>query len=348
MNSIKIADRTIGKGQPCYIIAEAGVNHNGSLELAHKLVDAAAASGADAVKFQTFQAEKLVTGEAKKAAYQVEATGNSESQFEMLKKLELPLPAFKELIAHCREKKIQFLSTPFDKESADFLVSIGMPALKVPSGEVTNLPFLRFLALKKLPMIVSTGMATLGEIEGAVNTLRSSGEDNFVLLHCVTNYPTPPEDVNLRVMAVLEAAFEVPVGYSDHTRGIEIPIAATALGACIIEKHFTLDRAMEGPDHRASLEPHELKSMVAGIRMVEAALGSGVKTPSSIEQETAALVRRSLVAARDIPAGAELTMDMVAIKRPGGGLPPAMLSSLLGRKTRHAITAGSLLTFDMF
>jgi N,N'-diacetyllegionaminate synthase len=348
MKTIDISGRRIGSGEPCFIIAEAGVNHNGSVELAHRLVDAAADAGADAVKFQTFQAGKLVTAQAKKAAYQQEATGSSESQLEMLQKLELPLSAYPELISHCRERKILFLSTPFDEESTDLLIKLGMSVLKIPSGEVTNLPFLQFLARKALPMLVSTGMATLGEIENAVQVIRSNGRENFTLLHCVTNYPTPPEEVNLRVMNVLASAFEVPVGYSDHTRGIEVPLAAAALGACVIEKHFTLDHAMEGPDHKASLNPVELTAMVRGIRIVEASLGSGVKKTSAVENETATLVRRSLVAACDIPAGVEVSMEMVAIKRPGSGLPPAMLEYVLGRKTRQAIPMGSLLALDMF
>jgi N,N'-diacetyllegionaminate synthase len=348
MKFIKITDRSIGSGFPCFIIAEAGVNHNGNLELAHQLIDAAANSGADAVKFQTFQAEKLVTGDAKKASYQEQTTGSGESQFEMLRKLELPLTEYSELIAHCQRRNILFLSTPFDEGSADFLIKTGMPALKIPSGEITNLPFLRFLALKKLPMIVSTGMASLGEIETAVHLIRGVGSDEFVLLHCVTNYPTPPEEVNLQVMNLLSNAFDVPVGYSDHTRGIEVPLAAAALGACVIEKHFTLDRNMAGPDHHASLNPDELTAMVRGIRVVEAALGSAVKMPSVTEKETAAVVRRSLIAARDIPIGTELTLEMIVIKRPGSGLPPAMLSHLLGRRAKQEITAGTLLAFDMF
>jgi N,N'-diacetyllegionaminate synthase len=348
MKTIEIAGQTIGSGRPCFVIAEAGVNHNGSLELAHRLIDAAADSGADAVKFQTFQAGKLVTGDAKKAVYQQEATGADESQLEMLQKLELPLSGYGDLVTHCRERKILFLSTPFDEESADFLLKLGMQAIKIPSGEITNLPFLRFLALKPLPLIVSTGMATLGEIESAVGVIRSTGREDFALLHCVTNYPTPPEEVNLRVMNLLASAFDVPVGYSDHTRGIEVPLAAAALGACILEKHFTLDRAMEGPDHKASLEPHELFAMVKGIHVVESALGNGVKKPSTVELVTAAVVRRSLIAARDIPAGTELSLEMVAIKRPGDGLPPAMLSHILGKKTSRAIPSGAKLTLDMF
>ncbi len=347
MKTIDISGRIIGEGASCYIIAEAGVNHNGSVELAHKLIDAAADAGAEAVKFQTFQAAKLVTGDAGKAAYQKEATGSGESQLEMLRKLELPLDAYPEMVSHCRERNIQFISTPFDEESAETLIALGMPVLKIPSGEITNLPFLQFLANKGLPMLVSTGMATLGEIESAVEVIRSAGREEFALLHCVTNYPTPPEEVNLRVMNVLALAFGVPVGYSDHTQGIEIPLAAAALGACVIEKHFTLDRAMQGPDHKASLNPAELNAMVRGIRIVKASLGDGIKKPGAVELENAALVRRSLVAACDIPAGAVVSPEMVAIKRPGGGLPPAMLKYVLGRKARKAISAGSQLTLDM-
>lgn len=348
MKFIKIIDRSIGSGFPCFIIAEAGVNHNGNLELAHQMIDAAAISGADAIKFQTFQAEKLVTGDAKKASYQEQTTGSGESQLEMLRKLELPLSGYGELISHCQKKNILFLSTPFDEGSADFLIKTGMPVLKIPSGEITNLPFLRFLSLKKLPMIVSTGMATLGEIESAVQLIRGVGSDEFVLLHCVTNYPTPPEEVNLRVMNLLYHAFDVPVGYSDHTNGTEVALAAAALGACVIEKHFTLDRNMEGPDHQASLNADELTAMVRGIRVIETALGNGIKMPSATEKETAAVIRRSLIAACDIPIGAELSLEMVVIKRPGSGLPPAMLSQLLGRRAKREIAAGTLLAFDMF
>lgn len=348
MKSIDILGRKIGSGAPCFIIAEAGVNHNGSLELAHKLIDSAADAGADAVKFQTFKASNLVTDQAQKAAYQKETSGAGESQLEMLRKLELPFEAHEELMSHCLERKILFMSTPFDEESADFLIKLGIPVLKVPSGEVTNLPFLLFLAKKGLPMLVSTGMATLGEIESAVQVIRSCGQEEFCLLHCVTNYPTPPEEVNLRVMNVLGTAFGVPVGYSDHTQGIEVPLAAAALGACVVEKHFTLDRAMEGPDHKASLNAVELESMVRGIHIVEASLGDGVKNPSAAEVDNATFVRKSLIAARDIDSGMVITLDMVAIKRPGGGLPPAMLPVILGRKTRVPVRAGDLFSFDQF
>ena len=347
MKAIEILGREIGPGQPCFIIAEAGVNHNGSLEMARQLVDAAARAGADAVKFQTFKAEKVVSPQAPKAAYQLQTTGASESQLDMVKRLELPFDAFRELYVYCQDKGIRFMSTPFDEESVDFLAELGVAVFKIPSGEITNLPFLAHVAHKGKPMIVSTGMSYLGEVEAAVRTIEEVGNRDFVLLHCVSNYPANPADVNLRAMHTLAAAFGVPVGYSDHTLGIEVAIAAVALGACVIEKHFTLDRSLPGPDHRASLEPDELAALVRGIRTVEAALGHGRKEPAASEANTTVVARRSLVAARDIPAGTVLTEEMIAIKRPGTGLPPAMRPYLIGRTARITILAGTLLTLEM-
>lgn len=343
---IKIAGRLIGPRRPCFIIAEAGVNHNGDLALAKQLVDAAVTAGADAVKFQTFKAERLASASAPKAAYQLQTTDRSESQLEMLRRLELSEPAHRALMAYCQEWRILFLSSPFEEESADVLEQLGVCAFKIPSGELTNLPFLEHVARKGKPMIVSTGMSTLAEVEQAVQAIRQMKNSQVVLLHCVSDYPADPSDANLRAMQTMADAFKVPVGYSDHTPGIEVALAAVALGACVIEKHFTCDRTLPGPDHRASLEPDELRRLVQGIRMVESALGDGRKAPVPREANTAAVARKSLVAARDIPAGSLLTEESIAIKRPGTGLPPAMLPSLVGRKTLRDIPVDTLLTLE--
>jgi N-acetylneuraminate synthase len=345
---IHIGPRTVGGAASCFIIAEAGVNHNGDLRLAKTLVDIAAGAGADAVKFQTFKADKLVSPAAPKAAYQKAATGETDSQLDMVKKLELPFAAFRELADHCRQRGILFLSTPFEQESADFLDELGMPAIKVPSGEITNLPFLAYLAGKGKPLIVSTGMATLAEVETAVQTIRRAGNEQVALLHCVSNYPADPGDCNLRAMQTMATAFAVPVGYSDHTLGIEVSLAAVALGASIIEKHFTSDRSLPGPDHRASADPAELRALVAGIRKVEASLGHGRKEPAASEDNTALVARKSLIAACDIPAGTVVTEAHIAVMRPGTGLPPSMMPRLVGRRARAVIARGTLLAPEMF
>lgn len=341
-----IGNRTVGPDALVFIIAEAGVNHNGSLEMARQLVDVAVQAGADAVKFQSFKADRVVTRDAPKADYQLQTTDVKETQYEMLRRLELSPEAHQELFDYCRKKDILFLSTPFDEESADYLDSLGVVAFKVPSGEITNLSFLTHIACKGKPVIVSTGMAYLSEVERAVHTIEKAGNRNIVLLHCVSNYPANPADANLRVMRTMNAAFGVPVGYSDHTPGIEVALAAVALGACMIEKHFTLDRTLPGPDHRASLEPNELSTLVCAIRTVESALGHGRKEPAVSEASTAAVARRSLVAAQDIAAGTTLTEQLIAIKRPGTGLPPAMRPYLVGRTVRRSIPAGDLLTLE--
>jgi N-acetylneuraminate synthase len=328
------------------IIAEAGVNHNGSLDLAVQLVEAAKASGADAVKFQTFRAERLATPSAHKAAYQDRTTAKTESQFEMLKRLELDAAAHQRLIAHCREIGIQFLSSPFDAPSADLLAALDVPVFKVPSGEITNLPFLARLARKGRPLILSTGMSTLGEVEEAVAVLRAAGATQLTLLHCVTEYPAPYAEVNLRAMQTLRTAFGLPVGYSDHTLGIEIAVAAVALGAEVIEKHFTLDRALPGPDHAASLEPSELRQMVAAIRHVEVALGSGIKAPAPCEVPNISVARKSVVAARALPAGHQLAAEDLDVKRPGTGIAPKLLPALIGRTLRAAVAEDEILKWD--
>lgn len=333
---------------PCFIIAEAGVNHNGDLKLAMELIDVAFQAKADAVKFQTFSAERLVTRSASKAEYQRKTTDARESQFDMLQRLELSQEAHFELKEYAEKKGILFLSTPFDEISADFLSNLGVPAFKIPSGEITNLPFLEHVAKKMRPMIVSTGMATLDEVRVAVKKIRETGNNELALLHCVSAYPAEPSWINLRAMETLAHTFEVPVGFSDHTTGIEISLAAVALGAKIIEKHFTLDRKLPGPDHGASLEPEELCALVAGIRKVESALGDGRKIPHAEEKDTADAARKSLVAAKDIVAGDLLTEEVILIQRPGTGLPPSLRSQLVGKRAKISIAAGELLTWEMF
>jgi N-acetylneuraminate synthase len=315
--------------------------------MALRLVDAAADAGADIVKFQTFKAEEVVSPVAPKADYQVQTTGGSESQLEMVKKLELPPEAFRQIERHCRERGIVFLSTPFDKSSGDLLQELGVVAFKIGSGELTNLPFLSYLSAKGKPLILSTGMSNLQEVAAAVETVKAAGNRELVILHCVSNYPAAPSSVNLRVMKTLEDEFRVPIGYSDHTEGIAIPLAAVALRACIIEKHFTLDRNLPGPDHRASLEPGELEAMIRGIRAVQSALGDGRKRSALEELNTAAVARRSLVAACDLCAGTVLTEAMIAIRRPGTGLSPAALPELIGRRLLQDIFAGRLFTMEM-
>jgi N,N'-diacetyllegionaminate synthase len=337
-----------GQDHPCFIIAEAGVNHNGDLQLARQLVAAAAEAGADAVKFQTFNADRLVTSNAPQAAYQQKNTGVTESQFDMLKRLELSDEAHRELRALCAEQGIVFLSTPFDEQSADFLFELGIPAFKIPSGELTNTPFLAHVARKGLPVILSTGMANLTEIRAAVEVVRGQGNENLALLQCVSAYPSAPADTNLRAMQTLRDLFRVPVGYSDHTEGIEIALAAAALGACIIEKHFTTDRSLPGPDHKASLEPDELTAMIAGIRKVESALGDGEKCPAASETETAAVARKSLVAARVLKAGEIFDSSMAVARRPGTGLSPSMLASLQGRRLARDVATDEILLREDF
>ncbi len=334
--------------QRVFIIAEAGINHNGDLKMANQLVDVAEQAGADAVKFQTFKAERLVTPWAHKADYQMETTGSSESQLEMLQRLELSRDDHWNLYAYCREKEIVFMSTPFDEESADFLQELGVEVFKIASGEITNIPLLTHIARKGKPIILSTGMSTLEEVGMAIKAINESGNQDIVLLHCVSNYPTQPEDVNLRAIQTMREAFNLPVGYSDHTLGIDIAVAAVALGAGVIEKHFTLDRSLLGPDHKSSIEPDELKLLVRSIRRIEVALGDGCKKPKMCESKIAAVVRKSLVAACEIKAGTVLEKELIAIKRPGTGLSPSnMLFSVLGRKARVDIPKGKLISLDM-
>ncbi len=320
-----------------FIIAEAGVNHNGSVDIARKLIDVAVDSGADAVKFQTFKAGRLVTKLAHKAKYQIENIAiQEESQYEMLKKLELNEREHKELIQYCERKKILFLSTPFDEDSIDMLDKLGISIFKVPSGEITNLPYLRRLGSIGKQLILSTGMSDLNDINRALTTLLESGatKDQITLLHATSEYPCPFQEVNLRAMQTIKDAFNVRVGYSDHSNGIHIPIAAAALGACVIEKHFTLDKLMSGPDHKASLEPHELKDMVKSIRDIELALGDGIKKATHSELKNIAVIRKSIVAARHILAGEIFSEDNITIKRPGTGISPIMWDYVLGQKAK--------------
>ena len=314
-----------------YIIAEAGVNHNGSYSLACKMADAAKAAGADCIKFQTFKSENLVSRNAQKADYQKETTGSG-SQIEMLKKLELSYDEFRALKDYCDHIGICFLSTPFDMESIEFLNSMEMPFWKIPSGEITDYPYLAAIAKTEKPVVLSTGMCEMGEIGEAIDVLRKNGTKDIVLLHCNTEYPTPFEDVNLRAMQTMRNAFGLEVGYSDHTKGIEVPIAAAALGAVIIEKHFTLDRNMEGPDHKASLEPEELSCMISGIRNTEKALGSGIKKPSESEKKNIAAARKSIVAKKHIQAGELLTEENITAKRPGTGISAMRWNDVLGTR----------------
>ena len=307
-----------------FIIAEAGVNHNGSIELAYKLIDIAVEAGADAVKFQTFKAENLVTKSADKADYQKQTTDESESQFEMIKKLELDFDIHKKLINYCKEKDIMFLSTPFDHESIDLLNELQLQIFKIPSGEITNLPYLRHIGLLNKKVFLSTGMSNLQEVGDALTVLINSGtlKENITVLHANTMYPTPMEDVNLNAMQTIHKEFGVAVGYSDHTLGIEVDIAAVAMGASIIEKHFTLDKAMDGPDHKASLEPDELKAMVSAIRNIEKALGGYEKKPSPSESINIDVARKSIVANQIIKKGELLSKKNITIKRPGAGINP--------------------------
>ncbi|MGL5053240.1 MAG: N-acetylneuraminate synthase [Cetobacterium sp.] len=315
-----------------FILVEAGVNHNGSIENAKLMVDVAKNTGADAVKFQTFKAEKLVSKFAEKADYQKTNTGNSETQLEMIKKLELSFEDFRELKDYCEKQEILFLSTPFDFESIDFLKELGMEIWKIPSGEITNLPYLRRVAKVAKKIIMSTGMCEISEIEDALKVLRDAGASDISILHCNTEYPTPMKDVNLLAMQGLKERFNVEVGYSDHTLGIEVPIAAAALGAEIIEKHFTLDKSMPGPDHVASLDPIELKAMVKAIRNIEIALGSKEKFASESELKNKSIARKSIVAQRNIKVGEVLTEENLTVKRPGNGISPMKWDGILGQK----------------
>ena len=328
-----------------FIIAEAGVNHNGDIYVAKRLIDAAADSGADAVKFQTFDAKSLVCHYARKAEYQTHYSGEAESQFEMLQKLQLDTRAHKELLQYCGDKGIIFLSTAFDLASIEFLQKLGLGIFKIPSGEITNLPYLRKIGGLGKKIIVSTGMADLGEIEAALHVLTDAGtrKEDITVLHCSTEYPASVKDVNLKAMLTIRDAFKVQIGYSDHTIGIEIAVAAVAMGAAVIEKHFTLDKQMPGPDHHASLEPDELAVMIKAIRNVEIALGSGIKRPSPSELKNRAAARKSIVASRNIKKGEILTEETITAKRPGTGISPMEWDRVLGNAALKDFEADALI-----
>lgn len=345
MFKVKIGHRLIGEGEPVFIVAEAGVNHNGKVGLGKKLVDAAKFSGADAVKFQTFRVQKIVTKYAEKADYQKQA-GRRESQYEMLRKLELSFEDIKRLFDYAKQRGIIFLSSAFDEESVDLLDQLGVCAFKVASGEITNLPLLRYVAEKKKPVILSTGMSTYEEVEEALGTLRKSGAKEIVLLHCITSYPARVEDANLRTIETLRNRFKLPVGFSDHTQSIVVPVVAATLGAVLIEKHFTISKDLPGPDHRASLEPSKFKEMVTAIREVEKSLGNGEKKLTADEEEIKKAVRRSIVARVRIPKGTVIREDMLDFKRPGTGLRPGDLGRVVGKKAKKGIEADELITLE--
>jgi N-acetylneuraminate synthase/N,N'-diacetyllegionaminate synthase len=328
-----------------YFIAEAGVNHDGDLGQARRLVDAAADAGADAVKFQTFAADRLVKPDAPKAAYQ-EETDEADTQYEMLERLELPASAHHDLIDYCTERGIQFLSTPFDPTSADLLDDLGLPAIKLGSGEIDNLPLLQHVAGFGRPMLVSTGMSTLSEVERAVETIRNAGDPPLALFHCTSAYPTPLEDVNLRAMQTMAARFDVPVGHSDHTTVVETPALAVAAGARLVEKHFTLDKTLPGPDHAASLEPDELSRAVSLVRDATTVLGSADKQPTETERENRAVVRKSLHAATDVIEGERFSTANVSVVRPADGLSPAEFDAVRGRRATRGLAAGEPITAD--
>jgi len=333
------------KKKRTYIIAEAGVNHNGSVDIAKRMIDVAVRSGADAVKFQTFMPEEIACKDAPKAKYQERTTGSKESQFDMLKRLALDDDAHRKLIGYCSRKGIAFLSSPFDIQSIGLLNGLGLKVFKIPSGEITNLPYLQKIGSLKKKIIMSTGMAYTREIDRALKALIKAGtaKKNITLLHCNTEYPTPFEDVNLLAMTAMKKRFGVQVGYSDHTPGLETAIAAVALGAEVIEKHFTLDRGMKGPDHRASLEPKELAAMVAAIRNIEKALGDRIKRPSPSETRNRAVARKSIVASRDIRKGEVFSEENITTKRPGTGLDPMMWYKVIGKKAKRNLKADELI-----
>jgi N,N'-diacetyllegionaminate synthase len=343
---IQIADRMVGPGKPVFFIAEAGVNHDGDVEKAKKLIDVAAEAKADAVKFQSFKTDKLIVKGVPKADYHKKTTGDEGDFYDLIKELELSKDAHTLLSDYAKEKGIIFMSTPFDEESADMLFELGVPLFKVDSGNLNNLRLVRHIAEKQRPVILSTGMATVGEIEETLEVIKKTGNKNIILLHCTSNYPPALTDVNLNAMDTMAQQFGTIIGYSDHTSGIPITLAAVAKGARVIEKHITLDRSAKGPDHLASVEPHELKEMVVGIRMIEQALGNSAKKPVEAEKEVAAALRRSVVSTMPISKGTVITKEMVAIKRPGTGLAPKYIDTIIGRKVQRDISKDELITFD--
>lgn len=343
MPVIRIKNKTIGTSDTSFIIAEAGVNHNGRLDLAKKLIDAASDAGADAVKFQTFKADRLVLANTSMAKYQIANTKQNVSQYDLIKGLELTQDAFIELKKHADSRNIIFLSTPFDEQSADFLESMSIEAFKVSSGEISNHPFLRHVAHKQKPIILSTGMSTIEEVNAAVRVILETNNHSLAILHCVSNYPADPSETNLRAIETLQNCFDFPIGFSDHSAGITISLAARALGACIIEKHFTLDTGLPGPDHAMSLTVEQLKELVTEIRTVEKALGTGIKAPTQSEEDIKALVRRSITLSTDLNAGETLNRAMLVALRPGTGISPVYLESIIGRQVNRPIKKGEIL-----
>jgi N-acetylneuraminate synthase/N,N'-diacetyllegionaminate synthase len=346
-SSISIGKYRVGTGHPVFVIAEAGVNHNGDIQLARSLVRAAKQCGADCLKFQTFRSEEIVTAKAPKANYQLQSTNPSESQFDMLKALELPEEAFAELKQLCESEGILFLSTPYSFADADLLDRIGVEAFKIASGQLTEYPFLEYIAKKGKPLILSTGMSDLSDVRGAVETVRQAGNQQIVLLQCTTNYPSSPEDCHLRAMQTLASAFGVLTGYSDHTAGSLAVLASVARDACVIEKHFTIDRSLPGPDHACSIEPSEFASMVRDVRLVESMLGRAEKVASEAERRNAVGMKRSIASRRAIAKGTKIQPGMLAFKRPATGIPPKDLNKVIGAVALVDIPADTILTGDM-
>lgn len=342
MKSINIGGIEIGKAKPCVVVAEIGVNHNGDPDMAVKMIEAAAESGADIVKFQAYTAERLVSPDVEQASHQK----GEQSVLELLRSLDLPDESYPRLMACCKERNVGFLCSPFDEERVDFLVRLGVQAFKAGSGELTNYPFLKHMGSKGLPVILSTGMSYLSEAAKALETLNEGGTDDVVMLHCLSSYPGDPAQANLRALHTLEQAFKLPIGFSDHTQGDALAVASRAMGACVLEKHFTLDRQMPGPDQQASMEPGAFKTMIERIRMVESAMGTGRKEPTSGERELRVLARRSLAVARDLPAGSAIAPEDLVALRPGTGIGTDSLDAVVGRKLKSDMKAGAILNWE--
>jgi len=343
---VKIGSSLVGEGQPVFIIAEAGVNHNGDIELARKLIDVAKEAGADAVKFQTFSADAIALKDAPKSSYHIETTGIEQSWYDLLKSQELTREEHKILSDYCKKRGIMFLSTPYDKDSADLLTELDIPAFKIASTDLNNIPFLRYVARKGLPIILSTGMSTLKEVRESVDAIKGEGNNNLILLHCTANYPARLKDINLRAMATLKNEFQVVVGYSDHSVGYFMPIAAVVAGASVFEKHFTLDKSLPGPDHRSSLDPRELATLIKDIRTTEIIMGTWEKKPGESEYENRGKLRKSIVSRVDIPRGTVITEDMLAIKRPGTGLAPKYWEKVVGSQAKADIPQDKIIGWD--
>lgn len=345
MTKIEIGNKLVGEGEPTFIIAEAGSNHDQKLEQAKKLIDVAASAGVDAIKFQIFQADTIVAKTSLKAEY-MERVSEKESTYDIFKRIELPRKWLAELAEYTSKRDLTFLCSAFDEEGVDLLDTIGVPAFKIASGDITNLPLIKYTAAKGKPMIISTGASTMGEIEEAVSAIKATGNESITLLHCVSNYPTAIEDANLKCITTMKQALKLPIGYSDHTLGIFAPLAAVALGAVVIEKHFTLSKKLSGPDHFYALEPQELKAMVENIRTVEKLMGSPTKQPAKSELESRTLARRSVFAARNISAGESITKEMLAVLRPAIGLQPKFIDAVIGKRAKKDIKQYEPITWD--